>query len=140
MKCNSETVTFFRKRQNVSRFFSSTSVFKKKFSSLFSRCKPRQIFRRTVKQNYKNISSTCQVRFNVNDFIYLPSVCAETLTTGQLSDTNPLCCICLLTAAEHGYLSIRNNRKGEAHSGKFVTLASRTISSMQLCIDLRQLK
>ena len=130
----------FRKRENVSRSFSRTSICKKKFSSLFSRCKPRQIFKCTVKQNYKHISSPCQVHFNVNDFIYLPSVCAQTLTTGQLSDANPLCCVCLLTAAEHGYLSIRNNRKGDAHSWKFVTLASRTINSMQLRIDLRQLK
>lgn len=51
----------------------------------------------------------------------------------------PLLCL-LLTATEHGYLSIRNNKKGEAHSWKFVTLASRIINSMLLCIDLRQLK
>ena len=142
MKCNSEAVTFFRKRQNVRRSFSSTSISKKEFSSLFSRCKPRQIFMCTVKQNYEHtcIFSSCLARFNDNYFIYLPSVCAEMLTTGQLSDTNSICCVCLLTAAEHGYLSIRNNRKGEAHRWKFVTLASRTINSMQLRIDFRQLK
>jgi len=116
VKRNSETVTFFRKRQNVSRSFSITSICKKKFSSLLSRRKPQQIFKCTVKQNYKQIGSWCLVRFNDNDFIYLPAVCAETLTTGQLSDTNSLSCVCLMTAAEHGYLSIRNNRKGEAHS------------------------
>jgi hypothetical protein len=96
--------------------FQSHQFAKKKFSSLFSRRKPQQIFKCTVKQNFKHISSWCLVRFNDNDFIYLPAVCAETLTTGQLSDTNSLSCICLMMAAEHGYLLIRNNRKGEAHS------------------------
>lgn len=131
---------FFRKRQNVSQSFSGTSICKKKCSSLFSRCKTRQISMCTVKQNYKHISSSCLVRFNDNYFIYMPSLCAETLTTEQLSDRNALCCVCLLTAAEHGYLSIWNNTKGEVHSWKFVTLASRTLNSTQLRIDLRQLK
>jgi hypothetical protein len=120
--------------------FQAHQLAKKKFSSLFSRCKPRKIFNCTVKLNYKHISSSYLERFNDNYFIYLPSVCAEALTTGQLNDTKSLCCVSWLTAAEHGYLSIRNNWNVEAHSWKFVTLASRTIKSMQLRIDLRQLK